>query len=118
MAVDLYQLDRISRILKSKNIPFQSKKMMGGQVILIDEKMLMGLDQDKSTGENRLMVRVGKATHEEALKAEGARPMDFNGKPMKGFVFVYPEGFDLEEQLEYWINAALAYNPIAKKSKK
>lgn len=118
MAFDSYQLDRISRILKSQNVPFLSKKMMGGQVILVDEKMLMGLDQDKNTGENRLMVRVGEIAHESALKFPGVRQMDFNGRPMKGFVFVYSEGFDLEEQLEYWIQVALAYNPFAKKSKK
>ncbi|HSF53285.1 MAG TPA: TfoX/Sxy family protein [Algoriphagus sp.] len=118
MAFDSYQLDRISRILKTKNVPFSSRKMMGGQVFLVDEKMLLGLDQDKATGENRLMVRVGEQAYERALKSTGVRQMDFNGRPMKGFVFVYPEGFDLEEQLEYWINAALAYNPLAKKSKK
>ncbi|OOG70659.1 TfoX/Sxy family protein [Algoriphagus sp. A40] len=118
MAFDSYQLDRISRILKSQKVPFIPKKMMGGQVILVDEKMLLGLDQDKVTGENRLMVRVGEIAYEDALKKHGARHMNFNGKPMKGFVFVYPEGFDLKEQLEYWINAALTYNPLAKKSKK
>lgn len=118
MAFDSYQLDRISRILKSKNVPFSSRKMMGGQLFLVDEKMLLGLDQDKVTGENRLMVRVGEIAYEDALKNHGARHMDFNGKPMKGFVFVYPEGFDLEVQLEYWINAALVFNPLAKNSKK
>lgn len=118
MAFDPYQLERIEQVLHSRKTPFLSKKMMGGQVILVDEKMLLGLDQDKATGENRLMVRVGEITYGDALKNPGARQMDFNGKPMKGFVYVYPEGFDMEEQLEYWINAALAYNPLAKKSKK
>jgi hypothetical protein len=44
--------------------------------------------------------------------------MDFTGKPMKGFVYVYPEGFDMDDQLEFWIDLALAFNPKAKKSKR
>jgi hypothetical protein len=37
---------------------------------------------------------------------------------MKGFVFVEPEGIDLDTDLEYWIELALEYNPKAKSSKK
>lgn len=118
MAYDPYQLERISWILKSKKVPFSSKSMMGGQVLLVDDKMLLGLDQDKNTRENRLMVRIGEESWEEALAKPGCRLMDFTGRPMKGFVYVYPEGFDLDDQLESWINLALAYNPKAKKSKK
>jgi len=118
MAFDPYQLERISQILKSKNVPFLAKGMMGGQVILVDDKMLLGLDQDKNTKENRLMARIGEEAFEEAIKKAVCRLMDFTGRPMKGFVYVYPEGFDLDEQLESWIDLALAYNPKAKKSKK
>ena len=44
--------------------------------------------------------------------------MDFTGKRMKGLVFVDQEGIDLEEDLEYWIELALEFNPRAKSSKK
>jgi len=118
MAFDPYQLERIEQVLHSKKIPFLSKKMMGGQLILVDDKMLMGLDQDKKTKENRLMVRVGEEGWAEALRQLGCREMDFTGRPMKGFVYVYPEGFDMDDQLEFWIDLALAFNPKAKKSKK
>lgn len=118
MPFDPYQLDRISQILKDKGVSYSSMKMMGGVAIMVDDKMLIGLDQDKNTREDRLMVRVGSDAVAKALERMGSRPMDFNGKPMKGYVFVYPEGFDMDEQLEGWIMLALSYNPLAKKSRK
>ena len=44
--------------------------------------------------------------------------MDFTGKPMKGYIFVAAEGFDLDADLEYWIQLCLDFNPLAKSSKK
>jgi len=37
---------------------------------------------------------------------------------MKGFVFVSAEGIDMQEDLEYWVQLCLNYNPLAKSSKK
>ena len=44
--------------------------------------------------------------------------MDFTGRVMKGFVRVDPIGIDLDEDLEYWIQVCLDFNPKAKSSKK
>lgn len=118
MAFDKYQLDRISQELSRKGVQFTSKSMMGGVAFFVDEKMLLGLDQEKSTQSNRLMVRIGEDAFPQAIQKTGCKPMDFTGKPMKGYVFVYPEGFDTDDQLEYWVDLALAFNPLAKKSKK
>ncbi|WP_026950791.1 TfoX/Sxy family protein [Algoriphagus mannitolivorans] len=118
MAFDSYQFDRISQNLKQRKAPFTFKKMMGGAAFFLDEKMLLGLDQDKNTGENRLMARIGEEASQQALLKPGCRPMDFTGRPMKGYVYVYPEGLDADEQLDYWIGLCLAFNPQAKKSKK
>ena len=85
---------------------------------MVDDKMCIGLDQDRKTGESRLMARVGKEAYEGLLNEEGVRKMDFTGRPMPGFIFVYPEGFDLDEDLEKWIDRAMAFNPLTKKSKK
>ena len=53
-----------------------------------------------------------------ALAWKGCKPMDFTGRPMKGFVYVEPVGIDLDEDLEYWIQLALDFNPRARSSKK
>ena len=56
------------------------------------------------------MVRVGKATQKHLLFKKGSREMDFTGKVMRGFLFIDPEGFDTEEDLEFWIEKALYFN--------
>lgn len=64
------------------------------------------------------MVRVGKAAHEDLLDRPGCREMDFTGEPMKGFFFIYPEGFDSEADLDFWVIRALEFNKEAKSSKR
>lgn len=112
MAYDNYLEERISRILHQKNILFHAKKMMGGLCYMVDDKMCVGIVKEE------LMVRVGEESMHTFLSLEGAKPMTFTGKPLKGFLFVSPIGIDTEIQLEKWIDAALAYNPLAKSSKK
>lgn len=118
MAYDEYQAERITQILNAKKADFFSKKMMGGLCFMVDNKMLCGMHIDKKTGGNLLMARVGTAVYEEVLELPGAMPMDFTGRPMKGYVFVTPEGCDRDEDLEFWIQKCLDFNPDAKASKK
>ena len=44
--------------------------------------------------------------------------MDFTGRPMRGYVFVHPGGYESEAQLRHWIELALEFNPRAKASGK
>lgn len=112
MAYDTYLSDRISRVLKEKNIVFEEKKMMGGLCFMVDEKMCVGIVKES------LMVRLNPEIQQEALLKEGCREMDFTKRPMRGFVYVDPEGIDTEDDLVYWIDCALEFNPLAKKSPK
>ena len=112
MAYDELLEERIQKVLKEKNIPFYQKKMMGGLTFMVDDKMCIGIVRDT------LMARIDPDRYEEALKKKGCREMDFTGRPMKGFIFVEPVGIDMDEDLEYWIQLALDYNPKAKKSEK
>ena len=41
--------------------------------------------------------------------AHDSRPMDFTGKPMKGFVYVAPEGFESNEELMSWVQLSLDF---------
>ena len=36
--------------------------------------------------------------------------MDFTGKVMRGFLFIEPEGFDLDNDLDFWLEKALYFN--------
>jgi len=90
----------------------QEKSMMGGLVFLLGGKMCLGVDIDKRTGWDRLMVRVGKLPYESLLKRPGSRPMDFTGRVMRGFLFIDPSGFDAEEDLDFWTEKALEFNKM------
>lgn len=112
MAYDEHLADRIENSLSAKRIHFVAKKMMGALTFMVDDKMCVGVVKDQ------LMARIDPEFYEEALTKKGAREMDFTKRPMKGYVFVDPEGWDMDEDLDYWIDLCLAYNPKAKASKK
>ena len=104
--------ERIEQILKEKNVSYYTKKMFGGLCVLVDDKMCVGIVKEQ------LMARIGPDAYEEALKKEHCAEMDFTGRAMKGYVYVDAEGIEMDDDLEYWIDLALAYNPFAKASKK
>lgn len=109
MAYSEHQSDRIRQRLKDVFVT-EEKKMMGGLIFMVNHKMCIGLDIDKKTGSDRLMVRVGKTSHEQLIFKKGSREMDFTGKVMRGFLFIGPEGFDAEDDLDFWIEKALYFN--------
>ena len=118
MAYDEYLGERIAQIFKCRNVNFFSKKMMGGLCFMVNDKMCCGIHIDKKSGQSLLMARIGDMAYEAALQKEHSLPMDFTGKPMKGYIFVQEKGIDFDQDLEYWIDQCLAFNPIAKASKK
>jgi len=79
---------------------------------MVDDKMCVGVH-----GES-LMLRTDPEIYQDLLKREGCRPMDFTGRPMKGFVFVDEAAVEPERELKIWVDLALEFNPRAKSSKK
>jgi len=112
MAYNEYLAERISIVLKEKNTNFKEMKMMGGIAFLVDDKMCVGIINSD------LMARIDPDIYEESLTRKGVREMDFTRKPMKGWIYVSPEGIDTDDELAEWIQLALDYNPKAKSSKK
>lgn len=55
------------------------------------------------------MVRVIASRYNEALSHPYGREMDFTGRPLKGFVFVAPDGFIKEKDLSYWIQMGVEF---------
>lgn len=118
MAYDEYMAERICLYFDTNNVNYFTKKMFGGLCFMVDDKMCCGLLYNKKKETDFLMARIGAEASEKALQKEGAQPMDFTGRPMKGYVFVTPEGYDTDEDLEYWLSLCLDFNPLAKMSKK
>ena len=111
MAFSEYLADRVRSRLSQAGL-VEEKKMMGGLIFMVNGKMCIGVDIDKGSNSDRLMVRVGKLPYQQLLEKEGSRQMDFTGKPMRGFLFIDPEGFDSDEDLDFWVTKALEFNSM------
>jgi hypothetical protein len=111
MAFNDFLADRVRQRLSKANIT-DEKRMMGGLIFMVNNKMCIGVDIDKKTGDDRLMLRVGKAAHDQLLFKKGSQQMDFTGKAMRGFLFIAPEGFDSDDDLDFWTDKALEFNTI------
>jgi hypothetical protein len=83
---------------------------------MLDNKMLCGIHIDKKYGDSLLMSRIGEDVYEHEITRDVCLPMDFTGRVMKGYIYVTPEGYDLDEDLEYWIQLCIDFNPQAKQS--
>ncbi len=79
------------------------KKMFGGLTFMVSGHMCVGTSGDT------LLVRVGADNYEESIKLPHARPMDFTGRPMKGFVRVDKAGFASQDDLQSWVQRALDF---------
>lgn len=75
------------------------RRMFGGICWMLRGHMICGV------ADGRYMFRVGPALEAEALARPGASPMDFTGRPMRGFVWVDPDAA-IDAALEDWIALA------------
>jgi TfoX/Sxy family transcriptional regulator of competence genes len=102
MAYDEGITERLREVFE--NIAFSSeRKMFGSLGFMVHGHMACGVINDQ------LMVRVGKEQYEAALSKSFVREMDFTGKALTGFVYVEPEGFESDEELEYWVGLSVEY---------
>lgn len=118
MAYDENQAQRIRENLSGMHVDFSEKKMFSGICFMVDEKMCCGTHIDKSTGQSLLLCRISEEEANKALEIPHVQPMNFTGKPMKGFIFVDELGLETQGDLQKWLNLCLEFNPLAKKSKK
>lgn len=102
MAYDEGLAERL-RALLDERPGVTEKAMFGGVAFLLDGKMFVGIVKDE------LMARVGPDAHEAALRQPHARTMDFTGRPMRGYVFVAPEGFAEDAALQRWVERAIEH---------
>ena len=101
---------RISKVLLDTR-QIKIKKMFGGIVFMHRGNMLCGNDK------SRLMVRAGPDHFNAVIKLKNAMPMDITGRPMKGFIFVYPIGLKTTAELKKWIQLGLNFTNTLKAKK-
>lgn len=102
MAYDEGLAERLREVFP-EHAGIAEKKMFGGLCFLARGHMFVGI-----VGE-ALMARVGPAAYEKALRRPHARVMDFTGKPMKGYVFVDPPGYEEDRDLKRWVEESLKF---------
>ena len=98
--------ERLAERVRGVLAPHRSvveKKMMGGLCFMLRGHMCCGVTKDQ------LVVRVGRERHADALTEPHVRPMDFTGRPLRGFVFVGPQGIRTSRALERWVSRGIAF---------
>jgi hypothetical protein len=114
MAFDEKLAERVRKLLARRK-GMAEKKMFGGLCFMLQGKMVCGVLKED------LVLRVGRESYKKALSHRHVRPMDFTGRPLKGFVFVGPSGCRTEKSLFNWITGAVEYTaslPANSKGKK
>jgi hypothetical protein len=101
VAYDEKLADRVRAVLPVGEA-ITEKAMFGGLAFMLGDHMACGVVKDA------LMLRLGPEAADRALDQPHVRPMDFTGRPMKGMVFVGPEGL-AGDALRQWVEAALGF---------
>lgn len=112
MAYNEQLANRVREIISLTHNHVIEKAMFGGLCFMVNDKMCVGVEKE------RLMLRIDPNKYDELITKDGCVPMDFTGRVMRGFVFVNAEVLNTKPKLNYWVQLALAYNHIAKTSKK
>lgn len=102
MAYDEGLAERIRGVFGERS-GVSERRMFGGIAFMVKDRMSVGIAKDQ------LMVRVGPEAYEAALRERHVRKMDFTGRPLSGFVYVLPAGYESDDDLRRWIERAAAY---------
>ena len=79
------------------------REMFGGLGFMLEGNMVCGVIEDS------MIARVGADAYDGALEEPHARPFDFTGREMRGWVYVDPAGLAEDDDLEAWLDRCLAF---------
>jgi TfoX/Sxy family transcriptional regulator of competence genes len=102
MAYDEQLADRIRAALPDRD-DVTERKMFGGIAFMVGGNMTCGVIKED------LMARVGPDADEQALEEPHTRPMDFTNRPMKGYIYVAPEGVADDDSLQAWVDRCVDF---------
>lgn len=111
MAYNVKLAERITKLLKARKGVVE-KKMFGGICYMFKDKMISGIVEDK------LMIRCMREDYDILLKKPHAGVMTFTGKPMKGFLYVAPDGIKTDKQLQKWLDVGIEFALMSPPKKK
>jgi TfoX/Sxy family transcriptional regulator of competence genes len=102
VAYDEELAERIRQALAGRQ-GVSEKRMFGGIAFMLRGNMCCGVVR------NDLMIRVGPEQYEVALARPHARPMDFTGRPLRGMVYVGPDGYRSDADMEDWVRRGVDF---------
>jgi TfoX/Sxy family transcriptional regulator of competence genes len=102
VAYDEGLAQRIREVLGDRSDTCEMR-MFGGIAFLVRGNMAVGVVKED------LMVRVGPEEYEDSVTLPHARPMNFTGRPLKGFLYVAQEGVDHDADLRRWIERGVVF---------
>jgi hypothetical protein len=79
------------------------KNMFGGLCFMVSGNMCCGIIGDT------LMAWVGPDQYASCLRIPHAREMDFTGKPLRGMIYVDPDGIAEDAGLKDWVGRCLSF---------
>ena len=102
MTADDALAERIRPLLASRD-GYSERRMFCGVCFMIGGNMCVG------TWRDALIVRIDRKDRESVLAEPHTRPADMNGRVMKGWALVEPDGIRSDRDLESWVDRAAAY---------
>ena len=102
MAFDEGLAERIRECFSQRS-DVEEKKMFGGLCFMVSRHMCCGIVGDTFMG------RVSPDSYAACLQEPHVREMDFTGRPMKGMIYVAPEGVTEDASLQRWVQTCTAF---------
>ncbi len=109
---DPFVLEQLRDLMLIRSVEWTEKRMFGGVCFLVDEKMFCG------TFGGGVMLRVGPERVDDSVAIDGVEQVIHGGRKMTGFVRIENDMMENEEVVGALLDHCIAYNPIAKSSKK
>jgi len=102
MSYDEQLAERLRKVVAARS-DVTEKRMFGGLAFLLNGHMFCGIIKED------LMIRVGHQQYKAALAQPHARPMDFTGRPLNGYVYVAPAGHQSASALKEWVQRGMTF---------
>jgi len=95
----------LGRVLAGDPVDVLEKKMFGGIAMMVGGHMCVGVIDTK------VVARVGPDQVQDAMGEADIGPMDFTGRPMKGWLYLHPRLVAEEgsERLDKWVGRARCF---------
>ncbi len=104
----LHLIDAVRSALAHRS-DVEERPLFGTHAFFVDGKMCIAVKGEE------LLVRLPPDRHGELQEMQNTRELSPGGG-MKGYFWVEPNGYATRAQWAFWLEEALAYNPLAKAS--